>query len=323
MRKRRTTQGELIAMKKYILEFCLSRKMKDKEGAKVLGLHPKSFSRLKHRYLKEGEAALIPKKPGPKRFTPPNRTPKEIVDKVERLAISYPDLGPQPLAWKLEEMYKIKLHSTTVWRILKRQKIRYGENYTRWKENPKLYCLDEPGQELQMDGCYPYGRAKKIVVLDAIDDCSRWAYARIYDRETAQNAIDFVKNLIVRAPFRIQRIRIDNRYGKDFISFCNSLGIEVIENEPYSPEQNGKIERFHRTLKRELFWRGCSFYDGKDLLQYKLNQWLNYYNTERRHGGFRMNRMTPCLKIASTLFNSLNFISYPQKVTLILQQYKF
>ena len=48
---------------------------------------------------------------------------------------------------------------------------------------------------------------------------------------------------IKNAPFRIQRIRVDNRYGKKFKEYCESLGIEVVENEPYCPQQNGKIER--------------------------------------------------------------------------------
>ncbi|MFH1822217.1 MAG: integrase core domain-containing protein [Patescibacteria group bacterium] len=174
-----------------------------------------------------------------------------------------------------------------------------------------------------MDGCYPFGRSRQIVGFDAIDDCSRWVFGKLYTRETAENAIDFVKHLVKSVPFKIQRIRVDNRYGKEFREYCESIGIEVIENEPYSPEQNGKIERFHKTLKREFFWKYCSYHDSIETMQYKYNQWQNYYNTRRRHGGYGMNRMTPQQKIASTLFLSLNNINYPQKVTLTLQQYIF
>lgn len=201
--------------------------------------------------------------------------------------------------------------------------MRYTQSYKRWKTKPKLYCLDTPGVELQMDGCYPFGRARKLVLFDAIDDCSRWVAGKLFNQETCENAIEFVKYLVKNVPFRVQRIRVDNRYGKDFVVFCKSISIEVIENEPYSPEQNGKIERFHKTIKREFFWKYCSFNDSDKLIQLKLNQYLNYYNTQRKHSGYDMNQMTPQLKIASTLFNSLNnFISYPQKVTLTLQQYK-
>jgi len=320
---RRNTQGELIAMKKQILDKFIAREITRNQAAGLLQMHPNAVSRLKSRYQQYGVEALIPKKPGPKDcVVPENKTPEWIEDIIVNLAIKWPNLGPQPLAEELADKYGINLDQTTVWRILKRKKIRYTTEYKRWvQEKPKLYCLDTPGLELQLDACYPFGRARKIVCFDAIDDCSRWVAARIYTRETADNAINFVKYLINIAPFRIQRIRVDNGYGRKLKQFCESIGIELIENDPYTPKQNGKIERFHKTIKREFFWKYCSFHDSQELLQYKLNQWIDYYNTKRRHGGYGMNRMTPYQKIASTLFLSLNNINYPQKVTLTMQQY--
>ncbi len=321
MRKiRRNTQGELIAMKKQIIEKCITRQLKCKDGANLLKMHPKAFSRLKSRYILDGEAALMPRKPGPKKFTPQNRTPEIIEQLVENLAIKHPNLGPLPLAEELFDKYNVKLDQATVWRILKRRKIRYTKQYRRWKEKPKFYCLDTPGLELQMDGCYPFGRSRQIVHFDAIDDCSRWILGKLYTRETAANAIDFVKYLVNNVPFRIQRIRVDNRYGKEFKQYCNSIGIEVIENDAYTPQQNGKIERFHKTVKHEFYWKYCSYHDSIELMQYKYNQWQSYYNAKRRHSGYGMDRMTPQEKIASTLLLSLTNI-YPQKVTLTLQQY--
>lgn len=318
---RRNTQGELIAMKKQIIEKCLNRQLKCKDGANLLQMHPKAFSRLKSRYILDGEIVLMPKKPGPKRFTPKNRTDSNIENIVIKLANQYPDLGPTPLSEKLVDKYNININQSTVWRILKRTKTRYTTEYKRWKEKPKFYCLNTPGIELQMDACYPFGRSRKIAGFDAIDDCSRWVFGKLYTNEDAESAIDFVKHLIQVVPFRIQRIRVDNRYGKLFKQYCESIGIEVIVNEPYSPQQNGKIERFHKTLKREFFWKYCSYHDSIEMMQYKYNQWQNYYNTKRKHGGYGMNRMTPQEKIASTLFLSLSNINYPQKVTLTLQQY--
>ncbi|HNU81381.1 MAG TPA: integrase core domain-containing protein [bacterium] len=323
MRTRNTTDN-LIAMKTSILDLCIARRMSCTLGAQTLKMHIKSFSRLKSRYQKYGKDVLIPKKPGPKRFKPANRTSDDVARVVCDLAVKRPDLGPIALRDELEEL-NIHLHPTTVWRILKRNQIRYTTTYKRWKPDPKLYCLETPGEELQLDACYPYGRSRKLTCFDAIDDCSRKIFARLYDRETIENAIMFVSDLVKNSPFRIQRIRADNRYkSKLFINHCNSLGIEVIINEPYTPEQNGKIERFHKTLKRSFFWKYCSFYDSNEYLQLKLNSWVNFYNSKRKHYGYGMNGMTPDLKIASSLFNSLNIINtYPQKVTLILQQYIF
>lgn len=320
---RRNTQEETIMLKKNVIDRCLARNMLCKDGAKLLTMHPKAFSRLKSRYVQEGMSALVPRKPGPKDGKiANNRTPEEVEDMVVALALRHPYYGPVPLADELEKQTGIILNSATIWRILKRTKTRYTREYKRWKQEPKLYCLETPGIELQMDACYPYGRDRKIAQFDAIDDCSRYVYGKIYDVENDYNAIDFVKNLINNVPFQIRRIRVDNRYGERFYYFCKYIDIEVIYNDPYTPKQNGKIERFHKTVKRELYWRYCSFQDDLGLLQYKLNQYLKHYNYQRKHGGYGMNRLTPTQKLAQSTLNiySLSLI-YPQKVTLTVQQY--
>jgi len=321
MKLRRNTQEELIAMKKAIFDKCLAKEMLCKEGAKLLSMHEKAFSRLKGRYERFGESALIPKKTGPKHSPPPNKTPDYIEDIIADIARDNMGKSPIELADQLWQEYGIKRDQSTIYRILNRKKIRYWRQPIREeKQKPKLYCLEIPGQELQLDACYPFGRGRQLVCFDAIDDCSRWVVARMYDRETADNAIDFVKHLITVVPFRIRRIRIDNRYGHKLREFCESIGIEVVTIDAYECSQNGKIERFHKTIKREFFWKYCGFYDNQVLIEYRLNQWLSWYNTKRKHSGYGMNRMTPQMKITMSLFNSL-YIIPRDKVTLTLQSY--
>ena len=108
---------------------------------------------------------------------------------------------------------------------------------------------------MQLDACYPFGRARGLVCFDAIDDCSRWVVSNLYSRDNANCAIKFVKYLVKKVPFNITRIKTDNRYGHRFKEFCESIGIEVITIDAYEPNQNGKVERFHGTLKRGFFWK--------------------------------------------------------------------
>ena len=318
---RRNTQEELIMLKKNVLDKFIAREISRKDVATLLGMHKNAVSRLKTNYIVHGVDALVPAKPGPKEGSlAVNRTSEEIEDVVIGLALQHPFWGPDALADELLEIYGIKINQSTVWRILGRTRTRYTRKYKREKKDPRLYCLDKPGIELQMDGCYPFGRQRKLVEFDAIDDCSRYVYARIYNREDADSAIDFVSHLVKNIPFRIERIRVDNRYDKKFKEYCESIGIEVIANDPYTPEQNGKIERFHRTVKREFYWRRCGFHDSDEYIAYKLSLWVGYYNTGRRHSGYGMNKMTPSQKIYQIYINSLPLF-YPQKVTSTLQQY--
>jgi transposase len=326
MNRRRDTLEELIRMKKNIIEKCIGKKMRSTEGSKELHMHPKAFLRLKGRYKKEGESCLMPKKPGPKYCIPDNKTPEWVEEKVEEMAKKNKHLGPQPLAEKLFDEEKIEMNGSTVWRILKRRKVRYYREYVAIsKEKPKLYCLEKPGQEMQLDGCFPAGRARKLVAMEAIDDSSRWSFGMYYDRETVDNALKFVEELVARAPFHIEALRVDNRYKKRFKIECEKrYGIEVRVNEPYEPTQNGKVERFHQTMKKEFFWRQGLWQTPMEEINYRYQLWLAHYNQKRRHGGFGMNRMTPSQKIVSTLLQSLvnTYITYPQKVTCTLQQHK-
>jgi IS30 family transposase len=322
---RRNTQEELVAMKKEIINKCVAKELLCKEGAKLLNMHEKAFSRLKRNYLDQGEIALMPQKPGPKQGSPHNKTPEWMEDLVVEVAFAHQDQGPISLVDTLKDEHGILLDQSTIYRILKRKRARYFREYLPIEKRKfKQYCLDLPGEEVQLDGCYPYGRSRKVVAFSAIDDCSRYVLGHCYDRETAINAIGFVTEMVKRAPFRIKAIRVDNRYGRVFKNYCESiLRIEVIENDPYCPRQNGKIERYNRTLKHKFFWKYCSFHDDMETLNYKYHNWLNYYNYERKHGGYKMDRMTPAQKLASTLLfeTSNTLINYPQKVTGILQQY--
>ncbi|MFA7254142.1 MAG: integrase core domain-containing protein, partial [Patescibacteria group bacterium] len=233
-----------------------------------------------------------------------------------------PFMGPIELADKLFDEHNIVLDSTTVWRILKRKHIRYHVDYTPIpKKEPTLYCLDYPGQELQLDASYPFGRSRDIVCFSAIDDCSRYVFGIMCDKDNAKNAIKLVEYILERSSFPIKRIRVDNRYGKTLKWYCESKGIELIENDPYAPTQNGKIERYHRTQKQRFFYSKCSFLDDMETIEYKLQLWLQYYNFKRKHTGYGMNKLTPREKIIKAMFQQLGNTQI-KKVTLTLQPYK-
>ena len=310
----RNTQGELIAMKKHVIEQTLTKEIKCKDGAILLRMHEKAFSRLRRHYKLYGIQALIPDKPGPKEGSPPrNRTPEDIESIVCDLGWRQPFKSPVDLSEQLSDEYDILLDQSTVYRILKRKNLRYHLDYTPIpKKEPILYCKEYPGEELQLDASYPFGR---------IDDCSRYVFGIMCDRDSAANAIKLVDYIIERSPFPIKRIRVDNRYGKLLKWHCEEKGIELIENDAYSPTQNGKIERYHKTQKRKFFYSQCSFDDTKETLEYKLQLWLYYYNHKRKHTGYGMNKLTPVEKIIKYMFQELGN-TQPKKVTLTLQSYK-
>lgn len=211
----------------------------------------------------------------------------------------------EALSDHIQRLYNLTINPTTVYRILKREGVRYGEHHPRttkrWKI--KLYAHQVPGSELQMDTKYPFGYKQGRVIYTIIDDASRWVYAWTYTTANQQNTIDFINRVHTQAPFLIQKIRTDQ--GKEFIAtsvrhHLTSLSIAHRMNTPYCPEENGKIERFHRTLTEKCVV-GMYPSDSLDALQYKLTLFLQYYNWQKRHRGLGMEGMTPMKKIASCL----------------------
>lgn len=231
-----------------------------------------------------------------------NKTSPEVEQLVINLSHTYFADGAETLHDRLEYEYNVTLHSTTIYRILKRNNVRYTDNYTRtqkrWKK--QLFSHKVPGKELQMDTKYPYGYKQGKVIYTIIDDASRWVFVWSYDTANAVNTIDFLTKVLKRVPFPIQKIRTDQ--GTEFLNhktedYLSSHNIEHRRNTPYCPEENGKIERFHKTLNEKALRYGFKPSDSLDKMQYRLNLFLHYYNFQKKHRGLGMDGLTPIQKL--------------------------
>lgn len=231
-----------------------------------------------------------------------NRTSEVMETLIAILARQYPADGVETLSDRLQYEYNTNLHSTTIYRILKRNNIRYTDQYTqtkkRWKK--KLFSHKTPGYELQMDTKYPFGYKQGKVIYTIIDDTSRWVFVWSYDTANAVNTVDFVEKVLKRAPFIIQKIRTDQ--GREFTNLklrklLKEHNILHRKNTPYCPEENGKIERFHKTLNQKALRYGFSPNESLDSMQYKLNLFMHYYNYQKRHRGLGMDGLTPIQKL--------------------------
>jgi transposase len=296
---------DMLLIRKKLLNEVQAKKRKVKEVAEILGVKRETVSRWLAKFRFEGLDGICPKKPGPKKGSiAVNRTPEYQEELVCSYGKQYPFEGPQAIADRLEECEGIRFDKVTIWRILKRKGVRYGLHYKKLRKKRQLYCLSEPGEEIQMDVCFPFGRARKERVYDAIDDCSRLVFAKVLSGQKQYDSIRFVNALILSMPFTIKAIRTDcgSEFSSSFTNHLKSLGIEHRKNAPYTPQHNGKIERYHRTFKEKeaLSWPFCA---PVDELNYRLKLWLNHYNFNMRHGGLHMNRLTPAQKVLHASFS--------------------
>ena len=296
-----TFDSKYMILKEQKLKEILENKKKVVEVAKELNVTRKTIHTWLNRYKRFGIEGLTKKQT--KRTTiAHNRSSFELEQLVIQLSQTYWNDGVQTLADYLQYENNITLNPSTLYRILKRNNVRYTTKYphTRKKWEKRLYAHKVPGKELQMDTKYPFGYKQGQVIHTCIDDATRWVFMYRYDTANQSNTLDFLEKVRSKAPFPIQKLRTDQ--GSEFRGlrveqYLRTHNIEQRLNTPYCPEENGKIERFHRTLNEKCLRFGFNPNLSHDEFQYKLNLFLYYYNYRRKHRGLGMDGVTPFARL--------------------------
>jgi transposase InsO family protein len=144
-----------------------------------------------------------------------------------------------------------------------------------------------------------------------IDDHSRVAFAKMMSDEKKCSAIAFLKAAIAyyaSLGITVERVMTDN--GSCFKSFafgraCKRLALRHIRTKPYTPQTNGKAERFIQTSLRE--WAYAKAYETSRQRRDHLPVWLHQYNWHRPHAG--IGDKTPISRLGLTENNVLRFHS--------------
>src|SRR5262249_44394155 len=123
----------------------------------------------------------------------------------------------------------------------------------------------------------------------AVDDHSRLAYAEILPDEKGATAAAFVlraaAHFAVHGIPAIERVMTDNafsyRHSTAFRDAIAGLGARQKFTRPHCPWQNGKAERFPRTLATE--WAYRRIFTSNTECAAALQPWLEFYNPQRQH----------------------------------------
>lgn len=179
---------------------------------------------------------------------------------------------------KLHIAQRLGIARATVYRILVRRRLLRPKTKQE-RQHTRLYTKGYPGEEVQIDTTEPLGKSNGIQI-SAIDDYSRWGFGQVYQGNTSHNAASFLLQIIWQAPFPITGVRVNNgsEFKGEFQRTCNQLGIRVIRNPVKTPEYNGKVERFHRTIEEECLWRVKADPDNLGEVNYQLSRYLSWYN---------------------------------------------
>jgi len=288
----------MIELKWQLLQDILDKKRKVKEVSEILKVSRQSVSKWLSQYRYDGINGITPHKSWPKSWETHNRTEERLENEIIRLAKENPFEWPIWISDEIWDIYAVKIHQSTVYRILKRTKTRYYFWYYWTRKKRKLYVKDIPGRELQLDVSFPYWYQRKLCIFTAIDDASRFVFSRIYINHTEDSTLDFIKHVITHSKYRVRAFRTDQwrEFSRKMTKYLEELWIEHNKNPAYTPQHNWKVERYHRTMKEKC----CAYWKFKapiEELNYDLKLWTDFYNSKKRHYWLWMNWLSPEKKL--------------------------
>ena len=121
----------------------------------------------------------------------------------------------------------------------------------------------------------------------AVDDRSRAAYAELLPDERKETCVAFMgrcPGFFEGMGVAVERVMTDNGpayHSRLFNEFLSSGGVRHKYTRPYSPWQNGKVERMNQTLARE--WQYVRAWESEASRADALEAFIDHYNWERPH----------------------------------------
>ncbi len=167
--------------------------------------------------------------------------------------------------------------------------------HRRKRRSTKLFNqASVPGKLVQFDTKYLEGR--KRFQYTAIDVVSKWRALKVYNKLNEANSVDFVNTVLTKAQrkgIQIKLIQTDNgkKFQTQFRAFLEEKNIKHQYTWIHTPDQNGVVERSHRTDEEEFYQENETSHLTTEELNKKMQVWEEYYNTERLH--FTLNFDTP------------------------------
>ena len=263
-----------------------------------IGVPPATFYRWYDLYQTGGPEALEDRSPKPDRVW--NRIPDEVREQIVQLALDEPELSPRELAVLFTDTESYFVSEASVYRLLKAHDL---------ITSPALIVIkaaDEfrdkttaPNQLWQTDFTYLKVIGWGWFYLSTIlDDFSRYIIAwKLCTTMKASDVTDTLELALQASGLNqanvVHRPRLLSDNGASYISgdladWLEDRSMEHVRGAPYHPQTQGKIERWHQTLKNRILLE--NYYLPGDL-DARIEAFVAHYNHQRYHES--LNNLTP------------------------------
>ena len=286
------------AEKMEIIRLVESSERSVKETLAELDVPSSSFYRWYQRYQAQGYDGLAEHKPGPCQFW--NRIPQAMRQHVVEVALARPDQSPRQIAWHITDTEQYFISESSVYRILKGFDLVASPAYDIVTASDKFQNPTKRINEMWQTDFTQF----KIVgwgwyyLCTVLDDFSRYILAWRLSSSMASSDVQDTLDMAL-ADTGVTHIKVKHRprllsdNGPAFISaalveYLKPFQIQHIHGRPYHPQTQGKIERYHRSMKSIV--KLDTFYYPWELQQAIAN-FVAYYNQQRYHES--LDNLTP------------------------------
>ncbi len=241
-------------------------------------------------YLEHGYDGLADRRPGPRRFW--NRIPDCEKEKVVQIALDRPELTSRELAWHITDKEHYYISESSVYRILKSFDLITSPNYILLSASDKFQNPTKRINELwQTDFTY-----FKIIgwgwyyLATILDDYSRYILSwKLFPTMSAGDVMGVLDMALDNTG--VDKVNVSHRprllsdNGPCYLSselkdYLDDRGMDHTRGAPYHPQTQGKIERYHRTMKNVVKLQN---YYVLSELEVEIGKFVDYYNNERYH----------------------------------------
>lgn len=252
-----------------------------------LGIHKSTFYSWYNAYLKDGYDGLTRKPPKRKQYW--NQIPEKEKQLIIELALENPEKSSREVACLYTDTYKRYASESSVYRILKAKGLIQAPAFELIKASKEFTDKTiRPNEMWQTDFTYFKIPGWGWYFLSTIlDDYSRfivhWKLCKNMKAEDAQETVEEALMLSNLSRNNMPRLLSDNGssyIAQDFRTYLKDNNIKQLHGKPGHPQTQGKIERYHRSMKNVI---KLDVYYSPMELEYALKNFVPYYNYERYH----------------------------------------
>ena len=255
-----------------------------------IGVPRATFYRWYDLYRSGGPEALEDRAPRPSRVW--NRIPDAVREQILQLALDQPELSPRELAVRFTDTQGYFVSEASVYRLLKAHDLITSPAFIVMKAADEFNDkTTAPNQLWQTDFTYLKVTGWGWFYLSTVlDDFSRYIVAwKLCTTMTAGDVTETLNLALQAADLDranvVHRPRLLSDNGSSYIfgdlaQWLKSRGMQHSRGAPYHPMTQGKIERWHQTLKNRILLE--HYYLPGDL-RAQIDAFVEHYNHRRYH----------------------------------------